>query len=115
MSIDLLSIVDYSVELEQEDGIIIYEVDIETSTNEYEVVISSKQGTILASEIDPINNEDDEEDDDYPDDVLDTTTLKAFIINELELDHQLIDEWNIDYEVKNGVQIFHIEIFETHK
>jgi hypothetical protein len=103
----LLSILDYDIELEQEDGIMIYEIEIETATHEYTVVINAKQGNILETEIETIDNNDT---DDFPDDVLDTETLKTMIFNELELDYQLVNEFDIDYEIKNDIPIFNIEI-----
>jgi uncharacterized membrane protein YkoI len=107
LGLDPLSILDYDIELEQEDGIMIYEIEIETATNEYQVVINAKQGTILETEIEIIDGDDT---DDYPDDVLDIQTLKTMIYNELDLDVLLVNEFDIDYELKNDVPIFNIEI-----
>jgi uncharacterized membrane protein YkoI len=111
-SLEQSIVLEYEIELEQEDGMIVYELDLETSTNEYTIVIDAKQGTVLSSEIEVIDdNEDDETDgDDYPSDAIDIATLKELIIEELELDYHLIYEWNIDFEIENGVPVYHVEI-----
>lgn len=116
LGIDAATIIDYEIELEQEDGVMVYEIDIETATYEYELVIHAKQGTVLETAMEPIDDEGDDEYhyeddiDDYPTDIIDIVTLKSMIITTLGLDQSLIYEWNIDLEIENGIAVFQIEI-----
>lgn len=106
------TVLEYDIELEQEDGIMVYEIELETVTHEFSIVIHAKQGTVLESEIETIDEADDDEDDnsDYPSDVMDIASLKTLIIETLDLDYHLIYEWNIDFEIENGISVFHVEI-----
>ena len=45
--IDELTILDLEIELEQEDGTMVYEVKFETASDEYKVYINAKDGTIF--------------------------------------------------------------------
>ncbi len=116
LGIDSASVVEYGIELEQEDGIIVYEIDIETATYEYKLLIHAKQGTVLETDVEPIDSDNDDEYDydedpvNYPTNIIDIATLKSIIITELNLDYHLIYEWNSDLELENGIAVFHIEI-----
>ena len=55
------------VELDCDDGILIYEVEFDTISNEYEYDIHAKDGSIVKSSID-VNDDDKYDDDRYDDD-----------------------------------------------
>ncbi len=54
---------DLEIELDCDDGILIYEVEFKSEKNEYEYDINAKDGNIIKSSVD-INDDDDDDDDD---------------------------------------------------
>ena len=61
------SVTNLEVELDCDDGILIYEVEFNVGTNEYEYDINAKDGNIIKEDVD-INDDDDRDDNDDQDD-----------------------------------------------
>ncbi|QVK19393.1 PepSY domain-containing protein [Mycoplasmatota bacterium] len=107
LEIDELTVVEFEIELGQEDGVMVYEVEIETDTEEYEILIDAKEGTVF---VDLDEDEDnDNDDDDFPVDALTEQEVLNVIATELGLDTSLITELEIEQEVDNGVAYYEVE------
>ena len=107
MGIDEASIDKFEVELEQEDGVMVYEVDIDTDSTEYEVLIDAKEGSVYV-EVD--NDEDDEEDDVFPTEVLTEQEVLDLVATELQLDVTLFTEVEFDQEMDNGLAFYEVSL-----
>ena len=110
LGLDELAVLDLEVELEQEDGTIVYEIKIETGTEEYKILIDAKEGIVFVK-TDDDKDDDDENDDDeiFPMDALTEETVLAMVLTELGIDDTLISELEIEKEVDNGIAYYEIE------
>jgi uncharacterized membrane protein YkoI len=97
------SVVEFEVKLEQEDGIMVYEVEIETDTEEFELLIHAKEGTVY------IEMDDDDYDDVFPEDAYTEEEIMALVATEFGLDESLIIDLDVSQEVDNGVAYYEIE------
>jgi uncharacterized membrane protein YkoI len=105
LELDETLIVEFEVELEQEDGVMVYEVEFETTSEEFEVLIHAKEGTVYVE----IDDDDEEEDEVFPVDALSEEAIITLVANELGLDETLITELEFDQEMDNGVAFYEIE------
>ncbi len=114
LELDALDVLAYEVELEQEDGVMIYEIEIETATDEFEILITAKDGTIFeeTEDDDPADPDDDPvddpDDDDWMNDVLSETAIINLVAAELGLEVSLITELEFDLELENGIPFYAI-------
>ncbi len=104
LGIDVSLVVESEIELEQEDGLIVYEVELETDTNEYEVLIDAKEGTVYLVH----DNENDTQEDTFPVDSLTEAELLSIIVTELELDESLITEFEFEAKIDNDVAYYEV-------
>ncbi|MFK5883110.1 MAG: PepSY domain-containing protein [Candidatus Izemoplasma sp.] len=105
--LDELSIIELKVELEQEDGTMVYEVELKTETDEFEILIDAKTGAVFV-EVDD-DDDDDDDDENFPLDALTEEAVLALIVTELGIDSSLITELDIEREMDNGVAYYEIE------
>lgn len=103
LNIFMTDVLEYDIELEQEDGALIYELDIETNDSSYEVKINAKNGDIVVS-----NDDDDEYQDDLIDDILSVQEVKTIIANTLQLNVSLMSEFEIEQEYENKIVFYDI-------
>jgi uncharacterized membrane protein YkoI len=96
-SLSSLDVIKYEVELEQEDGFLVYEVDIETTSSEYKVVLNAKTGTIISSE------QDKDQEIDIPEDIelLSIEELLSIISTKLNLNQSIISEPEYELNEEN--------------
>jgi uncharacterized membrane protein YkoI len=110
VELDASIVLEYEVELEQEDGLMIYEIDIETASMDYFVVINAKTGAVIFTEL-----EEDEEynQEDYLDDVeiLPIEELLLIIASKLNLNQSTMSELEFELGEENGY-IFYEVSFE---
>ena len=99
--LNMLDIVDYEIELEQEDGIIVYEVQIETAQNEYEIMVDAKENLVIT---------DDEDDDEIelPNDLLSEEEILNLILSVLSISQNEISE--VELEIKEENEFLYYEI-----
>jgi uncharacterized membrane protein YkoI len=106
LAIDELTVVKFKVELEQEDGVMVYEVKIETDVEKYEILINATDGTVF---IDLDQDEDNDNNDDFPVDTLTEQEVLELVATELGLDSTLITELEIEEEMDNGVAYYDVK------
>jgi uncharacterized membrane protein YkoI len=106
LAIDELTVVKFKVELEQEDGVMVYEVKIETDVEKYEILINAIDGTVF---IDLDQDEDNDNKDDFPVDTLTEQEVLELVATELGLDSTLITELEIEEEMDNGVAYYDVK------
>ena len=94
------------IELEQEDGTMVYEVKFETASDEYKVYINAKDGTIFVKDEED-NQEDDE--DNFPTEALTSEAVLDIIATELGMDITLFTNLKIEQDMDNGVAFYEIE------
>ncbi len=104
LGIDESLVVELEIELEQEDGVMVYEVELKTDTEEYEILINAKEGTVYVEQED-----DDDEDEIFPEDALPETEVLSIIATELQLDESFITELEIEAEMENGIAYYEVE------
>lgn len=104
LGIEETAVIEFEVELEQEDGIMVYEVEIETDTEEFEVLIHAKEGTVYVE-----MDDDDDDEDVFPADGLTEEEVMTLVATELGLDASLITELEVEAETDNGVAYYEIE------
>ncbi|MFK5883108.1 MAG: PepSY domain-containing protein [Candidatus Izemoplasma sp.] len=105
LGLDELSIIEFEVDLGQEDGTMVYEIDLETATDEYEIIIDAKTGAIFSE----FNGNDDEDDDEnFPTNALTEAAVLALVLSELGIDSSSIIELDIESEMDNGVAYYEI-------
>ena len=117
LELESSNVIEYEIELEQEAGIMVYEVEIDTETAEYELLIHAKEGTVLTEDDLPDDDQSDDGDDtddndgnDNTDsDLLSETAIMTIIINQLELDELLITELEIEQEEENNIIFYDIQ------
>jgi len=102
LELDTLDVIGYKIELEQDHGIMVYEVDIEISTDKYEVLIDAKEGTVVVK-----NNDDN--DDVFPTDVLSSEEVMVIVLAELFINESEIKELEIEQKMENGFAYYEIE------
>lgn len=105
INLNVIDVIDYEIDFEQEDGIILYEVKIETNTMKYKLFVDSIDGTILFKEETIIGNDDE---DNFPSGALSEEVVLEIIANKLGLNINMIDELDIEKETENGVAYFSI-------
>lgn len=103
LGVDELNVVKLDVELEQEDGVMVYEIEIETLTDEFEILIDAKEGTVY------VEVDEDDEDEIFPVDALTESVVLEMITTALGLDQSLITELEFDQEMDNGVAFYDVE------
>ena len=101
IGLDTVAVLDFEIDLEQEDGTMVYEIKIETETEEYEILVDAKEGTVFVKT--------DDDDDTFPVDVLTEEVVMNFVLTSLGIDISLISELEIDKEVDNGIAYYEIE------
>jgi len=106
INLNINDIVDYEIDLEQEDGTIVYKVKIETNESKYKLLIDSKDGTIIQKEENLIENDDE---DDFPLEALTEEAVLLLIANQLGITVSMMDDLDIDKETENGIAYFDIE------
>ena len=106
LAIDELTVVEFEVELEQEDGVMVYEVEIETADDEFELLINATDGTVFVE-----TDDDDDDDDDmvWPEDALTEEEILAQIATDLGLDTALMTEVEVEAELDNGIAYYEVE------
>ena len=102
LELNILDVIKYEIELEQDHGIMVYEVDIEISTDKYEVLIDAKEGTVVVK----IKDDKDEV---FPTDVLSTEEVLVLVLVELSINESEIQELEIEQEMENGFAYYEIE------
>lgn len=100
LGINESDVLEYEIELDQEDGVMVYVVEIETATNDYEILVHAKEGIIF--------EETDEDDNSFPTDVLTESNLIQIIVTELNLNPNDIIEFEYSKEMENGVAFFDV-------
>mgnify|MGYP002641187877 FL=1 len=105
VGLDELTILKLKVELDQEDGTMVYKVKIETDTDKYKVYIDAKEGTVFVKEDD--DNEDD--DDNFSTEALSEEAVLEIIAAELGIDITLITELEFDQDQDNGVSYYEVQ------
>ncbi|PAT01124.1 hypothetical protein CI105_08315 [Candidatus Izimaplasma bacterium ZiA1] len=105
LGIEELNVVELEIELEQEDGTIIYEVEIDTQTEEFEILIDAKEGTVFID----LDEDDDDDEDDFPLDSLSEQEVLEMIALELGIEISLITELEVDQEMEKGVAYYEVE------
>jgi len=129
-------VIEYEIELEQEDGKMVYAIEIETDSEEYEVLIDAKDGTLFV-ELDDEPNDDESNDDESNDDesnddesnddesnddesnddesnddisinLLDRAELINDITTALNLNESLIVEFEYYSEEENGITFYEV-------
>ncbi|MFW6017111.1 MAG: PepSY domain-containing protein, partial [bacterium] len=109
IGMDSEDIIESEIELEEEDGTIIYEIEIETNQGEYEYIIKAVDGIIIDSEFE----DDDENDRDIPNDII----TESDALN-IALDHAGVDDFDsiqeqeIERDYDEPLYLYEIE-FET--
>jgi predicted heme/steroid binding protein/uncharacterized membrane protein YkoI len=106
LGVDELAVLKLEIDLEQEDGIMVYEIEIETDTDKYEIYIDAKEGTVYV-EID--DDDDDDDDEVFPVDALSEVEVLEILATSLELNPTLITEIEFDQEMENGVAFYEVE------
>lgn len=98
------SVLEYEVELEQEDGNIVYEIDVQTNTAEYEVVINAKTGVVISTK------QEGDQEIEIPNDV-EISTIEEVIVNvasELNLIPSLMSDIEFELNEENGYLFYDI-------
>ena len=106
LAIDEFSVLKFKVELEQEDGVVVYEVKIETDTDKFKVLINATDGTVY------LDLDEDDVDDDvdaFPEEALTVQEIIELVATELSLDSTLLFELEIEEEMDNGVAYYEVE------
>lgn len=104
-------VLDLEIELEQEDGVMVYEVELETAIDEFEVLIDAKQGTVYVE----VDDNDDEDDEAFPTNALTQEAVISLVANELGLDPALIQLDDFEQKIENGIAYFDIEFSYENK
>lgn len=107
LSINIEDVIETDIELEQEDGLIIYELEIETVSNNYEVQINAKSGDILSSEVDEENELDEDE---IPLDIMSEASILQMVYQTLDMDQSLVSIEDVSLENEEGFYYFVIEL-----
>ncbi len=105
LELDETLVVSTEIELEQEDGIMVYEVEIETNSNEFELLINAKDGTVYVEQ----DDDDDDDDDVFPSDALTEEAILDLVAIGLGLDRSLMTELEVEQDMDNGVAYYEIE------
>lgn len=102
LSLDEVNVVEYEIELEQENGVLVYEIQINTATEDFEVLVNAKNGTI---EIDY----DDDDDDEFPTEAMSESELLNTVLLELGINEIEISELEIEQEHEGGIAFYEIK------
>jgi len=100
LSINEIDVVEYDIELEQENGIMVYEIQINTATEDFNVLINAKDGTI---EIDNDNDEDE-----FPTEAMSEAEVLSAVLLELGINESEISEVEIGQEHEGGIAFYEI-------
>ncbi len=107
LGLDELAVLKLKVELDQEDGTMVYKVKIETDTDEYKVYIDAKEGTVFVKE----NDDHDDDDDYFTTEALSEEAVMEIIATELGIDITLVTELDFDQEQENGISYYEVEFY----
>ena len=105
LGLDELAVLKLKVELDQEDGTMVYKVKIETDMDEYKIYIDAKEGTVFVKE----DNDHEDDDDNFTTEALSEEAVLEMIAAELEIDSTLITELEFDQEQDNGISYYEVE------
>ncbi|MGS0972163.1 MAG: PepSY domain-containing protein [Candidatus Izemoplasmataceae bacterium] len=111
LNLEESDVVEYDLELEQEDGLMVYEVEIVTIAFEYTVIVDAKQGTILKTTSEAIDDAEDPSDDyDDPiyDNILSEEEILELVLQELGLTQSLVQDLDFDLDEENGIAFYDI-------
>lgn len=106
LSLNATEVIEYDIELEQEDGLLLYEINIETNTSEYELLVDAKLGTIYDESSN--GDIDDEIDNDQIALILSESEMLANIANQLSLNISFMIDVEMDLEAENGIVFYDI-------
>ncbi|PAT01122.1 hypothetical protein CI105_08305 [Candidatus Izimaplasma bacterium ZiA1] len=101
LTLDVNDVTEYEIHLEQEDGIMVYEIKINTDFDEYEVLINVKDGSVVY--------DDDDDDVEFPSEVLSEEAVMILILAELGINEFDISDLEIDKETENGIAYYNID------
>lgn len=98
-----VEVIEYEIELEQENGTMVYEVEVDTLAQSYTVLVNAKDGSIVI-----VIDEDDEEDE-FPAEALTELEVLNVVLIELGVSENEITELEIDKEHENGINFYEIQ------
>jgi uncharacterized membrane protein YkoI len=101
--LDLINVLEYEIELEQEGGILRYEVELETASFDYELVLNAKDGSIITT-----SESDDPIDEDDLESILTASEVITLVAQELELNTVLMMDLEIELETENNIVFYSI-------
>lgn len=99
-------VIEYEIEVEQEDGLLIYELEIQTLLIEYEIHINAKTGVVISTNEQVI---DEDEEDIIPDDVLTENQIVSLILSNLDILQSEISELEVSFETEDDFQYYVVE------
>ncbi len=109
LGIDEINITEYEIELEQEDGVMVYELKIKTISGDFEVLVNAKDGTIVVENENDEDDEDDEDDDQLPTEVLSESEVLSLVLLELGIVESEITDLEIEQDQDGGIYFYEIE------
>lgn len=99
--IDEMDVIESKIKLDQDDGLLLYEVYFKTNTAQYEVTINAKSGLIY-------DREDELIDDDIKDEIYLESEIMTIIESQLSLSQTLMEELEIELKSENGVPYYEV-------
>lgn len=116
LGVEDVNVIKSEVELDTEDGIMIYEVKIETMTDEFKVLINATNGTVFVKVDDEEDDhdEEDEHDDDedyqaFPDNALSQSDIMQLLVTELNIDINMVTNLEFEQEVEHNIAFYDVE------
>jgi uncharacterized membrane protein YkoI len=111
LNLEESDVIEYEIELEQEDGKMVYEIELVTNAYEYTLVVDAKQGTILTTESEAIDDEDPLDDDEDPiyNNIRSQQEILLLVLDELGLTQELVQDIEFDLDEENGIAFYDIE------
>ena len=101
---------DLEVELDYEDGQMVYEVEFELDGKEYEILVNATDGSLVETSIE-VDDDDDDDDDDIivEDDYLAKDEVLNLVLNHANFTQEQIHDLKIELENEDGIVIYEVE------
>lgn len=104
LGLDNIDVIEYDIELEESVGGLLYEIEIETALDNYDVQIKARNGEVF------VHDEDDSNDDDIPlEEALSEQEIKNIIGIELGISSELIIFDEFEEKIDNNIVYYDIE------
>lgn len=108
LNITINDAIEFEIELEQEDGLLIYEIEVETISSSYEILVNAKDGTVFIEQLDDDNDDTHNDDDELPNNLITQEELLEVITTEFGIIKSFILEFEYDLEIENGVAFYDV-------